>query len=86
VDGNSRCCDLCSMLGGKDILAAILACAYRTLCVTVATYPGLLTPLFVACSTNAGEGLVRLIMCSDIPGRWVDVWRSGTFSEKKRRM
>jgi len=34
----------------------------------IATYPGLLTPAFVACSTNAGEGLVKL-----------DVWRSGTF-------
>jgi len=27
---------------------------------TVALYPGLLTPAFVACSTNAGEGLVKL--------------------------
>jgi len=26
----------------------------------VASYPGLLTPAFVACSTNAGEGLVKL--------------------------
>jgi len=28
--------------------------------VIVATYPGLLAPAFVACSTNAGEGLVKL--------------------------
>jgi len=27
---------------------------------TVASYPGLLTPAFVACRTNAGEGLVKL--------------------------
>ena len=26
----------------------------------IASYPGLLTPAFVACSTNAGEGLVKL--------------------------
>ena len=26
----------------------------------VASYQGLLTPAFVACSTNAGEGLVKL--------------------------
>ena len=26
----------------------------------LASYPGLLTPAFVACSTNAGEGLVKL--------------------------
>jgi len=26
-----------------------------------------------------GEGLVKLIMCSDVPGCWVDVGRSGTF-------
>ena len=42
------------MLSGKDILAAVLACAYRTLCVTRASYPGLLTPVFVAGITNAG--------------------------------
>jgi len=28
---------------------------------------------------NVGEGLVKLIMCNDVPGRWVNVWRSGTF-------
>ena len=26
----------------------------------LASYPGLLTPAFVACSTNVGEGLVKL--------------------------
>jgi len=26
----------------------------------IAPYPGLLTPAFVTCSTNAGEGLVKL--------------------------
>ena len=39
----------------------------------LASYPGLLTPVFVACSINTGESLVKLIMCSDIPGCWVDV-------------
>jgi len=27
---------------------------------TLASYPGLLTPAFVACNTNTGEGLVKL--------------------------
>jgi len=36
-------------------------------------YPGLLTPVFVACSTNAWEGLVKLVTCSDVPGCWVDI-------------
>ena len=39
----------------------------------LASYPGLLTPTLVACSTNVGEGLVNLITCSDVPGHWVDV-------------
>jgi len=30
----------------------------------IASYPGLLTPVFVACSTNAGEGLVNLSQVS----------------------
>jgi len=29
-------------------------------CSRLASYPGLHTPVFVACSTNAGEGLVHL--------------------------
>jgi len=29
-------------------------------CVVVASYPGLLTPAFVACSINVEEGLVKL--------------------------
>jgi len=33
----------------------------------------------VCCSTNMGEGLVKLITCNDVPGRWANVWRSGTF-------
>jgi len=47
----------------------------------VALYPGLFTPAFVTCSTDAGEGLVKLITCSDVPGHWVDVWRSDTFPQ-----
>ena len=46
---------------------------------SVASYPGLLTPAFVTCSINVGEGLVKLITCNDIPTHWVDVVRSGTF-------
>jgi len=44
-----------------------------------ALYPCLFNPAFAACSTNAGEGLVKLITCSYVPGCWVDVWRSGRF-------
>ena len=45
----------------------------------LASCPGLLTSTFVACSTNTGKGLVRVVICSDVhvPGRWVDVWRNG---------
>ena len=46
----------------------------------VASYPGLLTPAFVACSTNAGEGLVKLSHAVT----YLDVWRSGTFLEKQQ--
>ena len=47
-----------------------------TMCcsMTVASYPGLLTPVFVTCSTNAVEGLVKLITCND----YLDVgWTCG---------
>jgi len=30
-------------------------------------------PAFVACSTNAGEGLIKLITCNDVTGR-VEEW------------
>jgi len=46
------------------------------------SYPGLSTLVFVACSANMGDGLVKLIACTDIHGCWVDVWRSGTFPDK----
>jgi len=36
--------------------------------VLLASYPGLLTPVFVACSTNTEEGLVEVITCNDVPG------------------
>jgi len=39
----------------------------------LASYPGLLTPAFVTCSTNAGEGLVKLSMWYDVPGS-VEEW------------
>jgi len=47
--------------------------------INLASYPSLLTPAFVACSINTEEGLVKLIICNDVPGRWVDMWGSGTF-------
>jgi len=50
--------------------------------VSLASYPGLLTPVFVTCSTNMGEGLLELITCNDVPGHLGDMWRSGTFQEK----
>jgi len=40
--------------------------------VPIASYPGLLTPAFVACSTHAGEGLVSRAMM------YLDVWKNGT--------
>ena len=43
---------------------------------TLASYPGLLTPVFVACDTNAEEGLVKLSRAVT----YLDVWRSGTNS------
>jgi len=39
----------------------------------VSSYPDLLTPAYVACSTNMGEGLVKLITCNDRPG-CVEEW------------
>ena len=47
----------------------------------LASYPGLLNPAFVTCSTNTGEGLVKLMTCSDILRHWVDMWRSDIFPE-----
>ena len=43
--------------------------------------PGLLTPAFVACSTNAGDGLVKPFSCSVVHGRWVD--GKGTFQQSR---
>ena len=44
----------------------------------VASYPGRLSPVFVACSTKVGESLVKLITCSDVPawalGGCMDEW------------
>ena len=45
----------------------------------LASYPDLLMPVFVA---NMGEGLIKLITCSDVPGHWMNVWRNSTFLEK----
>ena len=53
-------------------------------CRTLASFPGLLTPAFVACSTNTGEGLVKLVTCSDVGERYMDEWKSGTFTENRK--
>jgi len=37
------------------------------------SYPGLLTQVFVACSTILGGGLVKLISHNDVPGH-VEDW------------
>jgi len=50
-------------LSGSNNNYSILSCY---LCAP--SYPGLLTSAFVTCSTNVGEGLVKLITCSEIPG------------------
>ena len=52
---------------------------------TLASFPVLLTPTFVTCSTNVGKGLVKHITCSDLDGHWVDVWMTGTFPGKLQR-
>ena len=46
---------------------------------TLASYPGLLTAVFVACSTSTVEGLVKVIMCSDVPGGHVEEWHLVSF-------
>ena len=38
--------------------------------------------MFVICSTNTGKALVKLMTCSDVSRRWVDMRGSGTFLEK----
>jgi len=52
-----------------------MQCTKSTPC--LASYAGLLTPVFVACSTNAGEGLVKLShvqwrtrMCGGVAHSW----------------
>jgi len=39
----------------------------------IASYPGLPTTVFVACSANTGGGLVKLITCNDVPA-CVEEW------------
>jgi len=53
--------------------AEFISISPRSCCIYQDSYPGLLTPAFVACSTNTGEGLVKLITCNDVPGR-VEEW------------
>ena len=60
-------------------LSSILLSLCPSLAKLVASYPGRLSPVFVACSTKVGESLVKLITCSDVPawalGGCVDEWQ-----------
>jgi len=61
--------------------------AHTSPCYALASYPGLLTPAFVTCSTNTGEGLVKLITCNNVPGH-VKEWHIPSvkqLSEPKKR-
>ena len=76
---------LCSHLMPLSRSPPYICLVNAVLSFNVALYPGLLTPVFVTCSINAGEGLVKL--------SHLDVWRSDTFlctavkrfSESKKR-
>jgi len=46
---------------------------YNTGCELTVSRTQAFPPVFVACSTTAGEGLVTLIMCNDISG-CVEEW------------
>jgi len=50
---------------------------YKKHTIDLAWYPSI-----VACSTNTGEGLVKVIMCNDIPVTLGGRVESGTFREK----
>ena len=52
------------------------SCCHRILMCHAPSYPGLLTPAFIVCSTNVGEGLVKTESCAVT---YLDMWRSGTF-------
>jgi len=41
----------------------------------LALYTDLLTPLLVACSTNIGKGLIKLVMYSEMSGRHLEKYR-----------
>jgi len=67
-----RCCVY--MVVNVNILSH--AYHYHTLAIeacVASSYPGLFIPASVACSINVGEGLVKIITCSDIPVR--NLWR-----------
>ena len=61
-------CNRCAAATGEQLLN-MCAAVISGICLT--SYPGLLTPAFVTCSTNAGEGLVKL---SHVVGR---TWTCG---------
>ena len=44
----------------SNCIRQLVLTPYPSLYIWLASYPGLLAPAFVACSTNAGEGLVKL--------------------------
>ena len=49
-----------ALLGKKLKLGMVIWSTCRLHRYELASYPGLLAPVFIACSTNAGEGLVKL--------------------------
>lgn len=51
-----------------DLLCQAIKLAVDCSKFAITSYPGLLPPVVVACSTNTGEDLVKLIMCSDVLG------------------
>ena len=64
---------------GRDnkILSRLTGVSSWSCTILIAKYPGLLTPAFVTCSTNVGEGLVKLIhvqWCTWILGGREEEW------------
>jgi len=70
--GVCACVWKCVHMGGGGDVRVCHACMYwcvgRRNVLNLVSHPGLLTPVFVDCSTNAGEGRVKLVTCSDMCG------------------
>jgi len=81
VQGYIECYNL-SRPKDVDLLCQAIKLAVDCSKFAITSYPGLLPPMVVACSTKTGESLVKLITCNDVPGCRVNVRRSGMFPEK----